>query len=416
MTQSKVMNRWLVVAGAMVIGLLSGLVYAWSIFVQPICQQYGWGTDQVAMMGNVMMATFCLGASIGGNILPKLGSTKTSFIGAMLFGLGILVSAFVTVPGIMYVTWGVCGGIGVGILYNVGMFVTSAWFPDKRGVIMGIFLALFGLSLTVLSQPISSMLASLGVKTTMLVMGIAFTVILGLIALLVMRMPPAGWHPAGYQVSASANGKKEELVSCSVGEAVKTPAFWLYTCAFFFLIIPYAFISSYTTVFATEYRGLEAAQAVAIVSVMGIGAALGRFLGGLILDKLGCKVTYAIFCLCSVGAGFLLLLCSGYGGSTAAFFLISAGYGGRTPMYGVHPIEQFGPKNGSAIYGWAVLSTVISSLIAPVITASTRNATGSFTIAIIISIAVAIIGMCCIIFTPKLTPYMKKNGITAKEE
>lgn len=133
MTQSKVMNRWLVVAGAMVIGLLSGLVYAWSIFVQPICQQYGWGTDQVAMMGNVMMATFCLGASIGGNILPKLGSTKTSFIGAMLFGLGILVSAFVTVPGIMYVTWGVCGGIGVGILYNVGMFVTSAWFPDKRG-------------------------------------------------------------------------------------------------------------------------------------------------------------------------------------------------------------------------------------------------------------------------------------------
>ena len=85
-------------------------------------------------------------------------------------------------------------------------------------------------------------------------------------------------------------------------------------------------------------------------------------------------------------------------------------------MYGVHPIEQFGPKNGSAIDGWAVLSTVISSLIAPVITASTRNATGSFTIAIIISIAVAIIGMCCIIFTPKLTPYMKKNGITAKEE
>ena len=94
-----------------------------------------------------------------------------------------------------------------------------------------------------------------------------------------------------------------------------------------------------------------------------------------------------------------------------AFVLVSAGYGGRTPMYGVWPIQQFGPKNASALYGWAVISTVASSLIGPAITAATRSSTGSFATTIIVSIVVALIGMCCIIFTPKHTPFQKKNGI-----
>lgn len=413
MEQSKVINRWLVVLGSLVIGLLSGLVYSWSLFVKPICAEYGWGTDQVALMGNVMIALFCGGATVGGNMLPKLGSKKTSVIGSLLFGGGVLVSAFVRNPIIMYITYGVCAGLGVGILYAIGMYVASAWFPDKRGVIMGLFLALFGLSLTVFSKPISSMLTTMGVQTTMTIMGIVFIVVLGGISLTVMKMPPEGWYPEGYVPPVKDGKKEDELESVTVKEGVRTPAFWLYFTAFFMLVIPYSFISSYTTVFAVDYRGLAPEQAVRIVSLMGIGAAVGRFLGGVILDKLHCKTTYAIFCLFSVAAGILLLTSHSFAGVAIAFVLVSAGYGGRTPMYGVHPIEQFGPKNASALYGWAVISTVASSLIGPAITAATRSSTGSFTTSIIVSIVAALIGMCCIIFTPKITPFMKKNGLSS---
>ena len=413
MEQSKVINRWLVVLGSLIIGLLSGLVYSWSLFVKPICAEYGWGTDQVALMGNVMMALFCGGATVGGNMLPKLGSKKTSVIGSLLFGGGVLVSAFVRNPVIMYITYGVCAGLGVGILYAIGMYVASAWFPDKRGVIMGLFLALFGLSLTVFSKPISSMLTNMGVQTTMTIMGIVFIVVLGGISLTVMKMPPEGWYPEGYVPPVKDGKKEDELESLTVKEGVRTPAFWLYFTAFFMLVIPYSFISSYTTVFAVDYRGLAPEQAVRIVSLMGIGAAVGRFLGGVILDKLHCKTTYAIFCLFSVAAGILLLTSHSFAGVAIAFVLVSAGYGGRTPMYGVHPIEQFGPKNASALYGWAVISTVASSLIGPAITAATRSSTGSFTTSIIVSIVAALIGMCCIIFTPKITPFMKKNGLSS---
>lgn len=417
MAETKVINRWLVVIGSLVIGLLSGLVYTWSLFVQPVCAEYGWGTDQVALMGNVMMALFCGGATVGGNMLPKLGSKKTSLIGSLLFGGGVLVSAFIRNPAVMYITYGVCGGLGVGILYAIGMYVASAWFPDKRGLIMGLFLALFGLSLTVFSKPIAAMLSAMGVQTTMMIMGIVFIIVLGFFSLTTMKMPPEGWYPKDYIPPVKADGKSEdEMESLTVAEGVKTPAFWLYFLAFFFLIIPYSFISSYTTVFVTEYKGLDASQAVTIVSLMGIGAAAGRFLGGVILDKLHCKSTYAIFCLCSVAAGVLLLTCRSFTGLAIAFMLVSAGYGGRTPMYGVHPIEQFGPKNASALYGWAVISTVASSLIGPAITAATRTSTGSFTTTIVVSMVVAVVGMCCIIFTPKLTPFMRKNGVVPKKK
>lgn len=417
MKQEKVINRWLVVVGSLVIGCLGGLMYAWSLFVQPICVEYGWNIDQVALMGNVMMATFCLGATVGGNLLPKLGSQKTSIIGSLLFGLGVLISAFVRVPGVMYVTWGLCAGLGVGILYAIGMYVASAWFPDKRGMIMGLFLALFGLSLTIFSTPISFMLSNLGVQTTMLIMGVIITVVLGGIAVFLMKMPPEGWVPPGQEKVESKAGvvNEAELVSVTPKEAFRTTTFWLYFLAFFFLVIPYSFISSYTVVFATEYRGLSMGQAVTIVSMMGIGAAVGRFLGGVVLDKLGCKVTYSIFCLCSVVAGALLITSQSYTALLIAFLLVSAGYGGRTPMYGVFSIQQFGPKNASAIYGNAILSTVASSLIGPAITATTRAATGSFTTAIIISMVVSVVGMLCIVFTPKVSPVMKKNQVKSFE-
>lgn len=408
MSGQKVFNRYAVVVGSCMIGLLSGLVYSWSIFVQPIIDEYRWGTDQVAMMGNVMIALFSLGSAVGGFMLPKLGARTTSLIGALMFGLGILVSAFVASPALMYVTWGVVAGLGVGILYNVGMFVTSAWFPDKRGLIMGIFLALFGLSLTVFSAPISWMLESMGVKTAILVLGIILTVVLTVVALFLMRMPPEGWVPEGYV--PPVRNSDGEGVSLTPGEAVRTIPFWLYTIAFFFLVIPYAFISSYTTIFVTEEKGLAAAQAVAIVSVMGVGAFAGRLLGGIIVDKLHCKITYAIFCLSSVLAGILLIAGNNFAAIAAAFFFVSFGYGGRTPVYGIYPVEQFGPKNASAIYGLAVMSTIISSLISPVITAATRASTGSFNTSVIVSIVVALAGMAAILITPRHTPYMRKNG------
>lgn len=403
MKQTKTMNRWFVVAGSLIIGLLGGLMYAWSIFVKPVCSTYGWGTEQVALMGNVMMAFFTIGTSIGGNVLKKLGSVKTSLAGSVLFGLGVLASAFVSSPVAMYFTWGVCGGLGIGFLYSIGMYVASAWFPDKRGFIMGLFLTAFGLSLTVFSGPISILLESIGVQRTMGFMGCTFLVILGSVSVFLMKLPPDGWQ-APQRIQVVVSRKEESLVSCTVREAVRTPAFWLFASSFFFLVIPYSFINSFTTVYATDYRGLTSGQAVSIVSLMGVGAAAGRLAGGYIVDRLGKRFTLAVFSLCSVLACLLLLFSRSYVGIALAFTLISTGYGGRTPVYGVWPIEQFGPENASAIYGMSVLACIPAMLLGPLLTTST-----SYSVATTAALAASLIGLAGFLITPKQTPVMKKN-------
>lgn len=408
MAKEKTMNRGAVVAGSLVIALFAGLLYTWSLFVRPICEQYGWGTDQVAMMGNVMLAAFCGGAAIGGNLLPKWGARKSCICGSLMFGLGILISAFIASPVVMYITWGACGGFGAGVLYTVGMYVASAWFPDKRGLVMGIFLAIFGLSVTILSSPLNAMLTGMGVQRTVLILGVFLTVLLTLVSAMVMQMPPAGWHPEGYQAAA---GKKnvDDMQSLSVGEALKTKEFWLFAAAFILMIMPYAFISSYTAVYATDVKNFTPEQAVTIVSMMGIGTAAGRFLGGAFVDKLGYKLTYAIFCMCSVVSCVLMLVSNSFAAIVFAFILLAAGYGGRTPVYGVLPVIQFGPENASALFGYGCFGTIASSIIAPLITVATRNATGSYTASIMIALVISVAGMLCILLCANDTPVMKKN-------
>lgn len=397
----KVINRWLVVAGSMIIGLFGGLVYAWSIFVKPVCETYGWNVGQVAMMGAVMMACFAVGNSLGGIILPKIGSTMTGVIGSFLFGMGILLSAFVRNPVLMYLTWGVMGGYGIGNLYSIGMFVASQWFPDKRGMIMGLFLALFGLSLTVFTKPISVMLSIYGVQSTMVIMGITFLVILLPTSLFLMKTPPDGWKPR--QLSKE-NSYKEEMISCTVEEASKTFAFKLFAAVFFFMAIPYTFINSYASVFCVDYKGLTTNQSVVIISMMGVGACLGRILSGIMLDKIGCRKTFYICSAASFAACVLMLRSDSYLGLLLAFFLCSYGYGGRTPIYGVWPVEQWGSEYATVIYGICSTAMIVSMLFGPMITSI-----AGYTVGCIVGILSVIFGTLCIWITPKVSAVVEKN-------
>lgn len=401
-------GRILTVIFSCLIGLMAGLIYTWSIWVGPITAEYGWDTDAVALMGNVMLATFVFGVTIGGILMPKFGPRVSSFIGTVCFGGFFIISAFVTSPVLMYITYGGVAGIGVGILYLVGQFAASAWFPDRRGLVMGIFLAIFGLSVTVFTPLINSMLGSMGVHSTMLIIGIMVAVVC-LVGSFFMSAPPAGWTPKGY-VAASADAKPSDEKFVTVGEALRTRDFWFVFLAYALLVWPYSFISSYVAVFVTEEKMLAASAAALAVSCTGIGSAVGRFLGGALVDKAGPKLTYLIMCVCSV-VGCLALIPAGSSGLIAALFIvICIGYGGRTPVYGVIFGKLFGQKYASTLYGWGTLSTAVPLVVAPLVTAALRRSTGSFNASCIVATIITVIGCLFFMALPKKTPVERKNG------
>lgn len=162
-------------------------------------------------------------------------------------------------------------------------------------------------------------------------------------------------------------------------------------------------------VFATQVKLISAAAAVTAVSFSGIGSAGGRFIGGLMTDKLGCKLTYLIMCLCSVIACLALIPATGGTAIIILLLLLAVGYGGRTPVYGVIFTQEFGPKYSSGIYGWGSIGSGVICIIAPLVTAAIRRTNGgSFTLAFVIAAIITVIGCLSIMFLPKVRPVDKK--------
>ncbi len=227
-------------------------------------------------------------------------------------------------------------------------------------------------------------------------------------------MPPEGWIPAGYKAKALSDEEIRNMEkSISVREALKTKQFWLMFSCFTLLVWTYSFISSYTTVFITDFKGLSPVVAVTAVSFMGIGSASGRFIGGAVVDKIGVKSTYFFMCSATLLSLFLFLKGQSDFAMIFAFAVLAFGYGGKTPVYGVMYVWQFGPKFASTLYGYGVLGTIITSLVGSIVTSVTRNATGSYDMTIIIAIIIDIIGFTCMMVLPKAKPV---DALRAKAE
>lgn len=394
-------TRWLILFGCAVIALCNGLLYLWSVYVIPMCQQLGWQTNQVALMGNTMVATLCLGGFIGGQLLPKVGPRACGILGAVLFGGFMFISSFVTTPAMMYVTYGLLSGTGCGILYNSMMFTLGKWFPDKRGLAMGVYLGIFGLSATIWSKPVSHLLTEIGVKSTMRLTGLAFFAAILLISLFILRDPPEGWMPEGYTPSVKSSGSAR---SVTVKQGLRTKTFWMITAAQVLLVITYNFISAYVSVFLVEEKSLTAEFAVTVVALMGIGSFTGRICGGIFADKLGNKAAYSIGCLASIVSLLVLIPARGAIAIKLMFFVTAFGYGSRTPVYGTLAVDNFGAKNSSAMAGLTNLFTITTSLGSGFITAAIHSATGSYIPAFYVAIAAAVIGCTCILLLPKRRP------------
>lgn len=394
--------RWLILAGGVIISLCIGLLYLWSIYVKPMCEQFGWATDQVALMGNVLVATLCLGAFIGGQLLPRVGAKTCGIIGAVLFGGFMFISSFVASPVIMYITYGVISGTGCGILYNSIMYTLGFWFPDRRGLVMGIYLGVFGLASTIWAKPISGLLTSIGVRATMRLTGLIFFAAIFLVAVFILRMPPEGWLPEGYVPPVDkVNSNSKFLV---VREGLRTKTFWLITLAQVLLVITYNFISSYVVVYIVDVKALTTVFAVTVVAAMGVGSFFGRLTGGFLADRIGNKLTYLVACLASVIACIALVLTADSSIIEIMFFLVAFGYGTRTPVYGTLAVDNFGAKNSSALAGFTNLFTIITSLLSGVMTAAIREATGSYNGAFYVAVMAAVIGCTCILMLPKAKP------------
>lgn len=187
-------GRWLLIPLGMIILLCLGSVYSWSIFRAPLEKELGISASESLLPYTFVLVFYAVLMPIAGFYIPRIGTRVVTAVGGIIVGLGYILSSFATHVGILVFTYGVIAGTGVGITYGVPMVVVSRWFPDKKGLAVGLTIIGFGLSPLITAPLANHLITTYHVQPTLRILGIAFTAIILAISL-TMKLPPKGWHP-----------------------------------------------------------------------------------------------------------------------------------------------------------------------------------------------------------------------------
>src|SRR5213078_5235879 len=170
-------NRWLIAVAGVVMQLALGAVYAWSVFRIPLTKSYGWTVSQVTLAFELAILMIGLASFAGGLWMKRSGPRRVAAIGGLCYGLGLVLAGQVGGRlGLLYLFYGVLGGIGLGLSYIVPVATLIKWFPDKRGMITGIAVAGFGAGALITAPVASRLIVNVGVLKTFAVLGIAYLI------------------------------------------------------------------------------------------------------------------------------------------------------------------------------------------------------------------------------------------------
>jgi OFA family oxalate/formate antiporter-like MFS transporter len=380
MTDQKVMNRWLVVLGALLIQLCLGAIYAWSVFTPYLT---GKTPDPVTAF--------------------NFNSTETQIV----FSVGLAAFALMMI----------FGGAGIGLAYVCPIAVGMRWFPDKKGLITGLAVAGFGFGAMIwvkLAGSWGHLLEHYGVLQVFFIYGIIFAAAV-IVGSIFMVYPPEGWKPKGYQPPApsTTGGHVAGTVEFESGEMLRTPQFYGLWLTFIFSGMAGLMTIGIIKLFgidALQQSGYTDVQASAIAGTAmavfyAIANGLGRIIWGTISEWIGRKTAIIAMCLFQ---GIMMLLFYYMGGRVALLYLgaaiIGFNFGGNFSLFPTATADFFGTKSVGPNYGWVFTAYGVGGIIGPVMAGYIRDTWKNFHAAFIIAGVACILGA---IITMMLKPPRK---------
>ena len=403
-------NRWVIAIAGVFLQVALGAVYAWSVFRVPLAKQFGWGISEVTLTFTISIFVLGFAAFFGGLWLNRKGPRVVALTGGVLYGLGVFLASFSHKLSWLYLTYGVIGGIGLGLGYIVPVAVLVKWFPDRRGLITGIAVGGFGAGALITAPVATRLIQSVGVLSTFAYLGIAYlivTVVTGLF----MRNPPDGWKPEGWTPTATQTSHRAGH-DFTLSEALKTwqwYALWLLlflnTCA------GISIISQEAPLFQEE-TGVTAAIAASMVGLASIGNAVGRVFWAWISDLITRPATFFVMFAAQILLFWFLPNIATAWFLTMVTFVVLMCYGGGFGTMPAFTADYFGPKNVGPIYGLMLTAWGFASVFGPLLIAHMRETAGSYRGALhIIAGVMTISAVLPILVRP---PRTREGGTTEK--
>jgi OFA family oxalate/formate antiporter-like MFS transporter len=405
MSQEKVMNRWYVVIGAVLIQLCLGAIYAWSVFTPkltlPLANggMYGFSATQAAWIFSIGLLVFSVVMILSGRMIAVIGPRKLASIGGIVLGVGYMLGGFLGTSFFSQLLFiGVIGGAGIGLAYVVPIAVGVKWFPDKKGMVTGLAVAGFGFGATIWVKSAGSWFGLInnlnffglgGVQSVFLLYGIIFLVAV-LLGSIVMIDPPEGYVPEGWtppEPVAATEGSNPGSAALGMtdfasGEMMKTPQFYMTWFTFLFSAIAGLMVIYCIKLFgidALKASGMTVAAASATagtaMALYAIFNGLGRIIWGTVSDKIGRKMSIFLMCLFQ---GIIMLLFYKMGGAAITLIIgaciIGFNFGGNFALFPAITADYFGNKNVGLNYGYVFVSYGIAGVIGPQIAGYFKDA------------------------------------------
>ncbi|THG90002.1 MFS transporter [Alkalihalobacillus alcalophilus ATCC 27647 = CGMCC 1.3604] len=373
----KTKNRWLIALAAVGIHISIGSVYAWSVFTNPLHDQFGWGLSSISLTFSIAILFLGLSAAFMGHFVEKYGPKISGIVSASFFGVGMIGSGFATAIEslwLLYVCYGVLGGIGLGVGYITPVSTLVKWFPDRRGLATGLAIMGFGFAAMIASPIMGSLIDSVGISSTFYTLGAVYFAIM-ICAALYLERPPEGYMS---EFAAGGTNVKPDLAQLTANEAVKTRRFWFLWVMLFINVTCGIAILAVASPMAQELAGLSAAAAATMVGVMGVFNGLGRIGWATVSDYIGRPAVYTTFFAIQIGAFFILPSITAAIVFQVILILIMTCYGGGFASIPAYIGDIFGTKQLGAIHGYILTAWAAAGLVGPTVASWIRETTDSY--------------------------------------
>jgi OFA family oxalate/formate antiporter-like MFS transporter len=383
---------------------------------------HGWSNEQVGLAFTIAILFLGVAAAFGGKFVDKAGARKVATLAAILFGLGTILTGVADKTGslaMLYIGYGIIGGIGNGLGYVTPIAVLVRWFPDKRGFITGLAVMGFGFGAAIMGQiaplmiPKTGMVngvlgiteTGLGLASTFYIFGGVFLVAL-LAAAQYLNNPPAGWvPPAPAQKKAAA----PSVAPVDLNGALKMPQFYILWLLLFINVTAGIALISNLSPLVQDACGISAVVAGTVIFITSLFNGLGRIFWSSLSDKLGRKGVFMLILGTQVPLFFMLPQIGNAIVFTVVACYILACYGGGFATMPAYAADTFGVKNMGSIYGKILLAWAAAGVAGPVLMEKIKSASGSFKMAIYVAASLLVVGFVINTF------YRKPDMAVSKE-
>ena len=398
----KNLNRWIYAAVGVVVLLFAGLIYAWSVLVAPISQEFpNWSNTSLSLTFTICMTLFCLGGLVGGLVQKKIDVRINVWVAAVLFLAGFFISSKAQSIFTLYVGYGVLAGFASGLAYNAVMSTMSKWFPDKQGLISGILLMGFGFGSFIIGKIYQAYTPAEigGWRTSFMIFGVILLIVLAIGGFFFIKPGDDFVPPSTNEVKKEKKSVNKEVgIDVNAAGMIKRPSFWFYFVWTTLLgAAGLALISQAGGIAGEVGKGISPSTIATVVGLISICNGIGRVIYGSMYDNFGRKKTMLTLVVVFFVAGLSLILAfniQNFAILVVGFMLCGACYGGVTSINSAFVNSFYGATNYPVNFPIVNLNLIIASF-GSTIAGALYDSTGSYLSTIFMMLGAIALSFIC---------------------